>query len=231
MPRAVYPSMAEDSRMGALLESDWPARPMPSMAKDSRMGALRLHSICRGGLPPDRKSTHRQASFSPILHHSRGHHIIPQACHVIPAIYPLHTRTPPTSFPRRRESGRALLWRLPRWDTGYDVIPATPCRHSREGGNLDARRAASVDVRAPLRRPPRRPGAEERRACGDEEGAGEEEEQQQAAGDAGAASPGELVGGDGRRGGRGRRRGHWRASWGHGWRGCGRGRPGVHDVI
>ena len=56
MPRAVYPSMAEDSRMGALLESDWPARPMPSMAKDSRMGALRLHSICRGRLPTDSKS-------------------------------------------------------------------------------------------------------------------------------------------------------------------------------
>ena len=37
----------------------------------------------------------------------------------------------------------------------------------------------SLDVRAVLRRLPRRPGAEERRACGDEEAAGEEEQEQQ----------------------------------------------------
>ena len=53
-----------------------------------------------------------------------------------------------------------------------------PCRHSRVGGNLDARRAASVDVGPILRRLPRRPGAEERRACGHKEAAGNEEQEQ-----------------------------------------------------
>ena len=53
---------------------------------------------------------------------------------------------------------------------------------------------------ARLRRLPRRPGAEDRGAGGDEEGAGEEEHEQQAAGDAGAASSGEIVRRNGRRG-------------------------------
>ena len=104
-------------------------------------------------------------------------------------------------------------------------------RHSRVGGNLDARRAASVDVGPILQRPPHRPGAEERGAGGDEQAASKEEQEQQAARYACAASSGELVRGNGRRGGRGRRRGHWRASWGHRWRRCWRGRPGCHDVI
>ena len=82
-----------------------------------------------------------------------------------------------------------------------------------------------------LGRHPRGAGAEEGGAGGDEEGAGEEEEEEQAAGDAGAAGSGELVGGNWRRGGRGRRRGDGRAGWGHGWRWCGRGRPGRYDVI
>ena len=190
MPRAVYPSMAEDSRMGT----------------------LRLHSICRGRLPTDRKSTRRQASF--FLSHS-------PSC---PAPPPRH--------------------------------PATRARHSREGGNLDARsydvcrdrirdtmsfprRRESGRARcygiflkcAALRRLPHRPGAEEGGAGGDEQAAGKEEQQQQPARYPNAASSRELVGRNGRRGGRGRGRGHRRASWRHRWRWCGRGRPGRHDVI
>ena len=64
--------------------------------------------------------------------------------------------------------------------------------------------AAPVSMRAVLRRPSHRPGAEERRACGEEQAAGEEEQEQQPTGDAGAASSGELVGRNGCRGGRGR---------------------------
>ena len=64
--------------------------------------------------------------------------------------------------------------------------------------------AASVDVGPILQRPRRRPHAEEGSAGGDEEGAGKEEQEQQTARDAGAASSGELVGRNGRRGGRGR---------------------------
>ena len=51
-----------------------------------------------------------------------------------------------------------------------DAIPTTHPRHSRESGNLDAR-----GVRALLRRPSRRPGAEEGGAGGDEQAAGKEE--------------------------------------------------------
>ena len=61
-------------------------------------------------------------------------------------------------------------------------LPSSPrplSRHSRVGGNLDARHAASVDVGVLLRRPPRGPGAQERRARGDEQAAGEEEQEQQ----------------------------------------------------
>ena len=175
----------------------------------------------------------------------------PQHTHLIPAPIITSCPTPPPSFPRRRESGHA---RMPT----ITSHPATHPRHSRVGGNLDARycgvsRAARVSVhptgwghrprahvrvltaslsmRASLRRLPGGAGAEEGGACGDEQAAGEEEQQQQAAGDAGAASSGELVRRNGRRGGRCHRRGHGRASWGHGWRRCGRGRPGCHDVI
>jgi len=55
-----------------------------------------------------------------------------------------------------------------------------------------------------LRRLPRRPGPEERGAGGDEEAASKEEQEEQAARYACAASPGELVGRNGRRSGRGR---------------------------
>ena len=96
-----------------------------------------------------------------------------------------------TSFPRRRESGHAVLRRLSR---GAWFVPP------RVGGTDHAHSLTS----GLLGRLPRGAGAEEGGSCGDEEGAGEEEHEEEAAGDAGAASSGELVGRNGRRGGRGR---------------------------
>ena len=94
----------------------------------------------------------------------------------------------------------------PKWtqDTGYDVIPGVPAVIPAKAGIWMRDPAAPVSTCAILRRFPRRPGAEERGAYSDEQAASEEKQQQQPARYAGAASSGELVRRNGRRGGRGR---------------------------
>ena len=133
------------------------------------------------------RSTRRQCSYPWNVPFDGAYSSALDAGRVIPAVI--------TSFPQRTHVIHTAITSFPQHT---HIIPATHCRHSRVGGNLDARRAASVDVGAALRRPPRRPGAEERGTCGDEEAAGKEEQEQQPARYASAASSGELVRRNGR---------------------------------
>ena len=85
----------------------------------------------------------------------------PQRTYVIPAAHLCHSRDTPTSFPRRRESGRGLC--------------------PQPAGHRPRVLPASVSLSAILLRLPCGAGAEDGGACGDEEAAGKEEHEQQAA--------------------------------------------------